>query len=107
MRGESQGSAPPAAGAHGCCCTACACNGLHAGELPVRLVQGYDLARKAALEFLETFKQSVDPGDREVMRCVARTSLTTKLAQVRCPGSSQRSVRRLTLCKHAHGTMGQ
>lgn len=44
--------------------------------------QGYDLARKAALEFLETFKQSVDPGDREVMRCVARTSLTTKLAQV-------------------------
>lgn len=49
----------------------------------LRAAQGYDLARKAALEFLETFKQSVDPGDREVMRCVARTSLTTKLAQVR------------------------
>jgi hypothetical protein len=49
----------------------------------LRFTQGYDLARKAALEFLETFKQAVDPGDREVMRCVARTSLTTKLAQVR------------------------
>lgn len=44
-------------------------------------LQGYDLARVAALKFLEEFKQSVDPGDREVMRCVARTSLRTKLAQ--------------------------
>ena len=56
--------------------------------LPTCAAQGYDLARKAALEFLETFKQSVDPGDREVMRCVARTSLTTKLAQARCAAPS-------------------
>jgi hypothetical protein len=69
------------------------------------LLQGYDLARKAALEFLETFKQSVDPGDREVMRCVARTSLNTKLAQVRSSGRicSQRSACRSAVrnCTHA------
>jgi hypothetical protein len=64
-----------------------------------RFAQGYDLARKAALEFLETFKQSVDPGDREVMRCVARTSLTTKLAQVRCTvPSAQLSPAQRSMC---------
>jgi T-complex protein 1 subunit zeta len=51
--------------------------GLH----PRIIVDGYDLARVAALKFLEEFKQSVDPGDREALRCVARTSLRTKLAQ--------------------------
>ena len=33
------------------------------------------------MKFLEGFKQSVDPNDREVLRCVARTSLRTKLAE--------------------------
>ena len=33
------------------------------------------------LEFLETFKQPVDIKDREILRCVARTSLRTKLAE--------------------------
>jgi len=39
------------------------------------------VARLATVKFLEGFKQSVDPSDREVLRCVARTSLRTKLAE--------------------------
>ncbi len=75
-------------------CHASQTNGRHAGQpeflglkehahdcITPPALQGYDLARVAALKFLEEFKQSVDPGDREVMRCVARTSLRTKLAQ--------------------------
>jgi len=42
-------------------------------------LQGYEHAKKAALEFLEGFKEKVDGADREVLRCVARTSLRTKL----------------------------
>lgn len=41
--------------------------------------QGLEVARKAALEFLEQFKEEVKEGDREVLRWVARTSLRTKL----------------------------
>ncbi len=39
------------------------------------------MAKKAVLEFLDTFKQPVKPEDRETIRMVARTSLRTKLAE--------------------------
>ena len=39
------------------------------------------MARLATVKFLEGFKQSCDPSDRELLRCVARTSLRTKLAE--------------------------
>lgn len=42
-------------------------------------VQGYEHAKKATLAFLEDFKEAADPGDRELLHCVARTSLRTKL----------------------------
>mmetsp|Transcript_3784 Transcript_3784/g.10894 ORF Transcript_3784/g.10894 Transcript_3784/m.10894 type:complete len:533 (-) Transcript_3784:196-1794(-) len=51
--------------------------GLH----PRVIVDGYDLARVAALKFLDEFKQAVKPDDREAARCVAGTSLRTKLAE--------------------------
>lgn len=49
------------------------------GSHPRVLVEGFEVAKKAVLEFLETFKTVVDPEDREILRCVARTSLRTKL----------------------------
>ncbi|GFR52544.1 hypothetical protein Agub_g15119 [Astrephomene gubernaculifera] len=75
---------------------------LSEGTHPRVLVEGFEVARKAALEFLDTFKQplptppaapasepsssssepaSAPPVDREVLRCLARTSLRTKLAE--------------------------
>ncbi len=41
--------------------------------------QGFEAAKKAALKFLESFKVPAAPGDRELLRCVARTSLRTKV----------------------------
>lgn len=41
--------------------------------------QGFEAAKKAALEFLETYKEPVAADDRELLRCVARTSLRTKI----------------------------
>ncbi len=43
------------------------------------MVQGYEHAKRATLAFLDTFKEKADPDDRELLRCVARTSLRTKL----------------------------
>lgn len=43
--------------------------------------QGFDAARVATVAFLETFRQTVAPGDREMLLMVARTSLRTKLAE--------------------------
>eukprot|EP00198_Chlamydomonas_reinhardtii_P005174 XP_001694510.1 T-complex protein, zeta subunit [Chlamydomonas reinhardtii] len=68
---------------------------LSEGTHPRVLVEGFETARKATLEFLETFKQplptppaaadadgTAPPAvDRETLRCVARTSLRTKLAE--------------------------
>mmetsp|Transcript_6069 Transcript_6069/g.8218 ORF Transcript_6069/g.8218 Transcript_6069/m.8218 type:complete len:540 (+) Transcript_6069:107-1726(+) len=55
--------------------------GLH----PRVLVEGFELAKVATLEFLETFKQEVATGskdiDRELIRCVARTALSTKVPE--------------------------
>ena len=44
--------------------------------------QGFDAARIATVAFLETFRQAVARGDREMLLMVARTSLRTKLAEV-------------------------
>lgn len=52
---------------------------LSEGTHPRALVEGFEAAKKASLEFLETFKLPVDGTDREILRCVARTSLRTKL----------------------------
>lgn len=43
--------------------------------------QGFETAKKATLLFLETFKDKIKTTDREVLLCVARTSLRTKLYQ--------------------------
>lgn len=43
--------------------------------------QGFETAKKATLQFLETFKDKIETTDREVLLCVARTSLRTKLYQ--------------------------
>uniref|UniRef100_A0A061RSB2 T-complex protein 1 subunit zeta n=1 Tax=Tetraselmis sp. GSL018 TaxID=582737 RepID=A0A061RSB2_9CHLO len=51
--------------------------GLH----PRVIVEGFDLAKVELLSFLETMKISVDTADREVLHCVAKTSLRTKLSQ--------------------------
>ena len=34
--------------------------------------QGYDIAKRATMEFLDSFAETVDPQDREILRCVAR-----------------------------------
>lgn len=52
---------------------------LSEGTHPRVLVEGFEAAKKASLAFLETFKQPVSSTDREILRCVARTSLRTKL----------------------------
>lgn len=52
--------------------------GLHIPSTTTK-IQGFEAAKRATLEFLETFKQTVDPADREKLACVARTSLRTKV----------------------------
>ena len=44
-------------------------------------IQGFETAKKATLQFLETFRDKIEATDREVLLCVARTSLRTKLYQ--------------------------
>lgn len=41
--------------------------------------QGFEVARKACLAFLDEFKVAAPGADRELLRCVARTSLRTKV----------------------------
>ncbi len=43
--------------------------------------QGFETAKKATLQFLETFRDKIEATDREILLCVARTSLRTKLYQ--------------------------
>ncbi|KAI8370693.1 T-complex protein 1 zeta subunit [Radiomyces spectabilis] len=49
--------------------------GLH----PRVITEGYDIAKKEALKFLETFKTNKTEIDRELLVSVARTSLRTKV----------------------------
>ncbi|KAA6416598.1 MAG: TCP-1 cpn60 chaperonin family [Trebouxia sp. A1-2] len=51
--------------------------GLH----PRVIVEGFETAKKATLQFLETFRDKIEATDREILLCVARTSLRTKLYQ--------------------------
>lgn len=44
--------------------------------------QGLDVAKKALLDFLEGFREPIDVNDREALRCVAGTSLRTKLRSI-------------------------
>ena len=58
------------------------CQSQHQGQAadaPLRTLQGFELGRAAALQFLDSFKQPVRAEDREQLLCVARTSLRTKL----------------------------
>ena len=50
-------------------------------RLPASARQGFEVAKKAVLAFLETFKVPVDSTDREALSCVARTALRTKLRE--------------------------
>ena len=43
--------------------------------------QGFETAKKATLQVLETFRDKIEATDREILLCVARTSLRTKLYQ--------------------------
>jgi T-complex protein 1 subunit zeta len=54
---------------------------LSEGVHPRTLVEGYDASKKAVLEFLEQYKETIDITDREMLRCVARTALRTKLRE--------------------------
>lgn len=51
------------------------------GVHPRIIAEGYDISKRAVLEFLETFKEKIDTTDREALRCVARTALRTKLRE--------------------------
>ena len=46
---------------------------------PRIIADGFDLAKARAIEFLDTFKQTVDVTSRDVLLDVARTSLRTKV----------------------------
>lgn len=51
------------------------------GVHPRVISEGYEVAKKAAVEFLKEYKESFSIDDRETLRCVARTSLRTKLRE--------------------------
>lgn len=55
------------------------CLGMH----PRVLVDGFDIAKRATLEFLEKFKTPVEIGDepdKEILKMVGRTTLRTKVS---------------------------
>ena len=49
------------------------------------LVDGFEIAKRAALQFLEKFKTPVvmgDEPDREILKMVARTTIRTKVRSI-------------------------
>jgi len=57
---------------------------LNEGLHPRVLVEGFDVAKKESLKFLEGFKRAapgIEDPDREMLLCVARTALRTKLRE--------------------------
>eukprot|EP01026_Neomeris_dumetosa_P069963 TRINITY_DN69468_c0_g1_i4.p1 TRINITY_DN69468_c0_g1~~TRINITY_DN69468_c0_g1_i4.p1 ORF type:complete len:556 (-),score=65.64 TRINITY_DN69468_c0_g1_i4:180-1847(-) len=52
---------------------------LQEGLHPRLIVEGFDAAKKATLDFLEEFKKNLQKNDSEIIKCVARTALRTKL----------------------------
>jgi T-complex protein 1 subunit zeta len=54
---------------------------------PRVLVDGFEIAKKATIEFLEKFKTPVimgDSPDKEILKMVARTTLRTKVPESIC-----------------------
>ncbi|GMH32894.1 hypothetical protein BSKO_00728 [Bryopsis sp. KO-2023] len=51
------------------------------GTHPRVIVEGYDTAKKAILTFMDSLKIPVSADDRDMLECVARTSLRTKLQE--------------------------
>lgn len=51
------------------------------GVHPRIIAEGYEVSKRAVLDFLETYKEKIDIDDREMLRCVARTALRTKLRE--------------------------
>lgn len=52
------------------------------GMHPRVLVDGFEIAKRATLQFLDTFKTPVvmgDEPDKEILKMVARTTLRTKV----------------------------
>lgn len=57
------------------------------GMHPRVLVDGFEIAKKATLQFLEKFKTPVVMGeepDKEILKMVARTTLRTKVLSFLC-----------------------
>jgi hypothetical protein len=55
------------------------------GMHPRVLVDGFEIAKRATLQFLENFKTPVvmgDEPDREILKMVARTALRTKVSSI-------------------------
>jgi T-complex protein 1 subunit zeta len=52
---------------------------LQEGLHPRLVVEGFDAAKEATLKFLDTFAQPANLDDRDLLQCVARTALSTKL----------------------------
>lgn len=75
-------------------------DGLH----PRIIAEGFDLAQKAALEFLETFKTPISP-DRETLLSVARTALRTKLPIVAADALAEAVVEAVLTIKVGDGPL--
>ena len=52
---------------------------LQEGLHPRLVVEGFDAAKEATLKFLDEFAQPANLDDRDLLQCVARTALSTKL----------------------------
>ena len=52
---------------------------LQEGLHPRLVVEGFDASKEATLKFLESFAQDASADDRDLLQCVARTALGTKL----------------------------
>ena len=55
---------------------------LNEGLHPRVMVEGFEIAKKAALAYIDKVKKPIDAADREQLRCVAYTALRTKLQEV-------------------------
>jgi len=54
---------------------------LNEGVHPRVIVDGFDVAKRAAVAFLDTVKKPIDTSDREQLLCVAGSSLKTKVKE--------------------------
>merc|ERR1711939_380405 len=54
---------------------------IYEGIHPRTLIEGWDESKKCSLELLDTFKTCVCVHDRELLKCVAQTSIRTKVTE--------------------------